>query len=632
MWPIGYYWEVTHCLYQATGAEKKVHNMKKIPWFAMTLSFLLCGTGGMAETLVLVEAEAFKDTGGWVIDQQFMDEMGSPFLLAHGLGHPVADASSSVTLAEAGKYRVWVRTRDWVGPWKTAATPESRKAEGSPGKFQVLVDGAALDTVFGAEGADWHWQDGGVIDVGQKQLTVALHDLAGYEGRCDAILFSNNPEWTPPDTMKEMNTLRRKLLGLSEDPVDGGEYDLVVVGGGIAGTCAAISAARNGLEVAFIQDRPVLGGNNSSEVRVWLNGEIHGKNYPRIGDIVEQLEQKKRAHYGPSNTADLYEDFKKEALVRSEQNISLFLGHRGNGVEKSGGRITALIAQNIVSGERLRFSAKWFADCTGDGCIGFLAGADFDMTKTGHMGRCNLWNVKDTGSPVPFAPCPWALDLSEAPFPGRKGGDIRKLGGWYWESGFDHDPIENREYIRDWNFRAMYGAWDCLKNVDKQYPNHKLNWSAYISGPRESRRLLGPIILSKEDLLGERQFEDSCIVTGWKMDLHLPDQRYVEGFKGDAFISTAHFTNYPMPYWLPYRILYSRNIDNLFMAGRDVSVTHEALGTVRVMRTCGLMGEVVGLAAALCKKHGVDPHGVYENHLAEFKELLVRGVNPVAKE
>lgn len=590
----------------------------------------------MAKT-ILVEAEAFENTGGWVIDQQFMDKMGSPFLLAHGLGQPVDDASTIVTYPETGEYRVWVRTRDWVAPWKKPDTPEAKRAKGTPGKFQVLVNGKALDTVFGTEGDRWHWQEGGKVVIDKKQTSLALHDLTGFEGRCDAILFSKDADLEPPPGGEALARFRQQLLGYAEEPKNGGRYELVVVGGGIAGICAAVSAARNGVKVALIQDRPVLAGNNSSEVRVWLGGKTHGDKYPRIGDVVQDLEQKQRAHYGPSNTADLYEDDKKESVVRSEENLSLFLNCRGNDVEMDGNRITAVIAQNVMTGERLRFSTRWVADCTGDGGIGALAGADFEMTKQGHMGRCNLWNVKETGKDTAFPRCPWALDLSDKPFPGRGGPSdvyagkgIDVLGAWYWESGFDHDPIQNREYIRDWNFRAMYGAWDCLKNVDQRYPTHTLNWAAYISGPRESRRLLGPVVLSREDLLSDRAFEDACVVTGWDMDLHLPHPRYVAGFEGDAFISKANFEKYPRPYWLPYRILYSRNVTNLLMAGRDVSVTHEALGAVRVMRTGGLMGEVVGLAVTLCKKYNVDPNAVYEDYLSAFKTLLTRGVNPTS--
>ncbi len=582
---------------------------------------------------LLIEAESFQHYGGWVDDSQFMDQMGSPFLLAHGLGVPVKDATTTVQFPSAGTYRVLVRTRDWVGPWK---------APGAPGKFQVIVDGKPLQTVFGTEGAEWHWQDGGTVeiadgvashkiavaDASHRKVTIALHDLTGFEGRCDAILFTTDPDLAGPNEDPAMAAFRRKLLKLPQRPDEAGRFDLVVVGGGISGTCAALSGARLGLKTALIQDRPVLGGNNSSEVRVWLNGVLGRPPYPRLGDVVRELEQVKRAHYGPSNTAEIYEDDKKLALVNAEENLSLFLRHRANEVQTDGGRITAVVAQNTLTGRRVRFQGRWFADCTGDGCIGFLAGADYEITRKGHMGRCNLWNVVETDEPQAFPRCPWALDLSDKPFPGR-GADKRgllALGGWYWEAGFDRDPIQQREYIRDWNFRAMYGAWDALKNVDQVYPHHKLNWAAHVSGPRESRRLLGDVVLSKQDLLDGKQYPDGCVPTGWQMDLHLPDQRYVKGFEGDAFISKAHYTDYPRPYWVPYRCLYSRNVSNLLMAGRDVSVTHEALGTVRVMRTGGIMGEIVGMAASLCKKYDGDPRDVYSNYLDELKQLMTQGV------
>lgn len=732
---------------------------------------------------VLVESEAFDSLGGWVADSQFMDEMGSPFLLAHGLGKPVNDAATKVTFPETGTYKVWVRTRDWVAPWKTPDTAPAKRAKGTPGIFKVLIDGKPLPNTFGQKSATWYWEPAGTVNITKRSIEIKLHDLTGFEGRCDAILFSTNHDIVPPNTGKRMAQFRRKLLGLPEVAPDAGAYDLVVTGGGIAGISAAVAGARSGLKVALIQDRPVLGGNNSSEVRVWLQGANKGSRYPNLGLVVRELEQKKRAHYGPTNTADLYEDQKKIAIVRAEKNLSLFLNFRVNQVETVNGKIKAVIAQNTKTAKRLRFPARWFADCTGDGCVGFLAGADFDITLNGHMGRCNLWNIKDTGKPVRFPRCPWALDLTDHPFPGRGGrGGIKKLGGWYWESGCFCDPFEKSEYIRDWNFRAMYGAVDCLKNVDKVYPNHKLNWSAYISGKRESRRLLGDLILSRAHLFGRREipaaiftyetsipsakihndtakpslladgkygsagkqsvqydgdvtiiadlgrpsevsnvtlmayqrkgdfevsevifdvsddkktwrkamtipnpksgkgsFEtkpveigatindqaryvrvkvtgtpgakrlllgelviepkrklkktestndlnDGCVVTGWKIDLHLPDLKYEKGFEGDAFITKAHFTRYPTPFYIPYRCFYSRNIGNLFMAGRCISVTHNALGTVRVMRTGGLTGEVVGIAAGICKDKDTTPRGVYEEHLDVLKERLKRGV------
>ncbi|MCL2743012.1 MAG: FAD-dependent oxidoreductase [Planctomycetaceae bacterium] len=562
---------------------------------------------------VLLEAEHFANYGGWVHDSQFMNQMGSPFLMAHGLGIPVADAETKIDL-NPGKYRVWVRTRDWVAAWN---------APGTPGKFQVMLNGKALETTFGTNGADWAWQDGGIIDVTKKENTIALHDLTGFAGRCDAILFTTNLDAPPTNEPEKLKELRRVLLGFPEKPETAGEFDLVVVGGGIAGTCAAISAARQGLSVALIHDRPVLGGNNSSEVRVWLQGARNKAPFTNVGSIVAELEQSRQAHYGPTNTADLYEDEKKLDVVRNEKNISMFLEHFANRVEMDGKKIVAVIAEQTKTGKQFRFAGSFFADTTGDGNVGFMAGADFDMTiEEGHMGPCNLWNVKDSGTPQSFPRCPWALDLTDKPFPGRADKDPNKLGGWYWESGFYHDPIEMMEYVRDWNFRAAYGAWDALKNVDNAFPNHKLNWMAHISGKRESRRLLGDIVLSKTDLVENEKYEDGCVPTGWPIDLHLPDKKFEKGFEGDAFISVALYTQIKTQYWIPYRCLYSRNVSNLFMAGRCLSATHEGLGSARVMRTGGCMGEIVGLAAKICVQEKTTPRGVYNDHLKKLFALI----------
>ena len=581
-------------------------------WVAILCLAVLsnCGLNGYGSSVgILVEAESFENLGGWVIDQQFMDQMGSPFLLAHGLGIPVADATKNVTFPETGTYQVWVRTRDWVGPWGGKDTP---------GRFEVHVGGRKLQKTFGTEGAEWHWQDGGNVDIKRLKVFVRLHDLTGFEGRCDAIFFTKDLTFKPPNDDPAMKNWRRFSSGLPGELCDGGQYDLVVVGGGIAGTCASLSAVRHGVKVALIQDRPVLGGNNSSEVRVWLGGETSFEPYPRVGDIVRELEPEKRAHYGPDNKAELYEDDRRIEIVRAEKNITLFLQHRVNEVKMRGDKITAVIAQNTTTGERVRFGGEYFADCTGDGCVGYLADADYEITLKGHMGRCNLWNVIDTGKPVKFPRCPWAFDLSEKPFPTA----VKDLGGWFWESGFDHDPFEKGEYIRDLNFRAMYGAWDVLKNVRGMYPNHKLNWAAYISGKRESRRLLGDIILNKEDIVGGVAYPDGCIPATWSIDLHLPHPSYDKGFEGDEFLSKAYYTHYSKPYWIPYRCLYSRNIQNLFMAGRDISVTHEALGAVRVIRTCGMMGEVVGMAVSLCKKYNTTGRGIYKNYLKQLKTIM----------
>ncbi len=373
---------------------------------------------------------------------------------------------------------------------------------------------------------------------------------------------------------------------------------------------------RLGLKVALIQDRPVLGGNSSSEVRVWIQGRTNLGPYPRLGEIVRELNPKPPRR--SPDTKEAMGDDVKLGVAQAEKNISLFLNHHAFKAEMDGKRIAAVVAKNVMTSQEVRFEGRLFADCTGDGTIGFLAGADYEVTEKGHMGGSNMWRVVDTGKPSRFPSCPWAHDLRGKPFPSK----LERLGEWFWESGFDRDPIREVERARDNNFLGMYGAWDCLKNAMGLYPNHKLEWAAYIIGKRESRRLLGDIILTKEDILGNKEYPDGCVPCTWSIDLHVPEPNLGKYFPGDEFISVAKFTHFKGPYLLPYRCLYSRNIENLFMAGRDISVTHEALGTTRVMGTCGMMGEVVGRAAALCKKHDTTPRAIYEKHLDELKQLM----------
>lgn len=597
---------------------------------------------------LFLEAEGFNDYGGWDLDQQSMDQMGSPYLLAHGLGVPVEDAVAEVNFPAAGTYRVWVRTRDWVAPWN---------APGAPGKFQLLIDGKPLEETFGTKNAEWHWHDGGTITVNQE-ATVALHDLTGFEGRCEAILFCKDLQFEPTSDVQALTKFRRKLLGLPEIPDDGGIYDLVVVGGGLAGTCAALSAARAGLSVALVQDRPVLGGNGSSEVRVWPEGLTQQTPYPHIGDIVEELLPpiKKEGNFN-GLPAEFFDDARKLEVVANEPRIKLLTNHRAMEVKTDGPTITAVVIQSTVTGRQRRINAKYFADCTGDAKVGFLAGADYEYSLDEPlMGSTNLFSVLDATNEQqvlkceckdksaltiayeegqfaqPFPRCPWALDLSNKPFPGRAKycengkNDLAEFERkWYWESGFDKDQIEEIELIRDHNLRAMYGAWDALKNVDGLYPNHRLGWAAFIAGKRESRRLMGDVVLEGKHFMESKDFPDAAFPCSWHIDLHFPKEAFQKGFEGNEFVSD--FTrgedySYKGVFWAPYRCLYSRNISNLFMAGRDISVSKTGLGPVRVMRTCGMMGEIVGKAAAICIKKGKTPRGIYEDHMPLLKELM----------
>lgn len=611
---------------------------------------------------VLLEAESFEDYGGWVNDTQVMDQMGSPFLMAHGLGRPVEDAVTHVEFPAAGVYRVLVRTRDW------AATFD---APGTPGRFEVHVGGEPLPVEFGTEGAEWAWQEGGTVEIEEAgaEVEIRLHDLTGFNGRCDAIVFTTDAELAPPNEGEEMAWFRRQMLGHPEHPEDSGPYDLVVVGGGMAGICTAVSAARHGLSVALIQDRPVLGGNNSSEVRVGLSGGIHRAPYPRLGDLVDEIgpvghwnyrdarqkpelprsreviaiierNPEKRTHNaGPASN---YEDAKKLEAVQAEENVSLFLNTRVNRVEMDGSRIAAVAGQDTRTGRSIRFSGRWFADCTGDGNVGYLAGADYRYGResralTGEplapeepdrkvMGTSVQWYSRQTDEPTGFPETPWAIQFTEETYQKATHGD------WNWETGFRWCQINEFEKVRDHGLRAVFGNWSFQKNHSPnkaRYANRELDWVAYIGGKRESRRLLGDVILKQQDIVGRREFPDAAVTTTWSIDLHYPTDFQRRHFPGEEFRSRAELVHI-RPYPIPYRCFYSRNVDNLFLAGRHISVSRLALGTVRVMRTLGMVGEVVGMAAAVCERHDVDPRQVYTEHLDELKEMMSAGVSAPA--
>lgn len=585
----------------------------------------MCGLSTTLLSQVLVEAESFTNKGGWVVDQQFMDQMGSPFLMAHGLGKPVTDASTNVIFPKTGTYNVFVRTRNWVGYWSDKETP---------GKFNVIINKKPLKATFGTQDAEWNWQNGGSVKIKSGESTISLHDLTGFNGRCDAILFSSDPTFRPENSPEKLAAFRKKALGLPDVPASAGKFDLVVIGGGMAGTCAALSAARLGLKVALIQDRPVLGGNNSSEVRVHLGGRINLSPYPALGNLVNEIGPDKGGNAQP---ASFYEDQKKLDAVESEKNITLFLNYRANSVEKDGDLIKSVRAVNIENAKELRFEAPLFADCTGDATIGALAGADFMMGREGQseygeptapkvkdkmtMGSSVQWYSEESSKPELFQMIPWGLNFNE------KNAQAIKKGDWQWETGMNYDQVNDFERIRDYGMMVVFSNWSYLKNrfaENQNFKNSRLSWVAYVAGKRESRRLTGDLVLREQDLTDQVKYPDGTAPTSWTVDLHYPDPKNTQYFPGEEFLSIAkHKPIYPYP--IPYRCLYSRNVNNLFMAGRNISVTHVALGTVRVMRTTGMMGEVVGMAAAVCKNHGVLPRKVYESYLSELQILMAKG-------
>ena len=560
---------------------------------------------------IFVEAESFHQRGGWKLDTQFIQQMGSPYLLAHGLGRPVEDAVTTINVTEGGTYRLWVRTKDWVARWK---------AKTSPGKFQLIINGKPVETTFGTQGVEWDWHDGGTVSLKKGATELRLKDLTGFDGRCDCIYLSKSTDQAPPPAKQVLSSWRREKLGLAAVPENRGPYDLVVVGGGYAGMGSALSAARMGCRVALVQDRPVLGGNGSSEVRVWAKGNIRRGKFPRIGEIIEEIADKATKSPG---TYEEFGDELKEKVIRNEPNIDLLLNHHAHRVEMENNRISAVHALDTRTGQEVRIIGDYFADCTGHGWIGTWAKADLEMSPDGRMGMSNMWAWDELETPTTFPETPWALDLEMADFPYPRD----HHGQWFWESGFDKDAIGDAEGIRDWNLRAVFGAFNAMKNRDGADKHSKaiLTWVAYIGGPRESRRLMGDVVLTEEDIVAKKDFPDGCVPSTWSIDLHYPKEQYAKKYPGNPFISKAvhgRGVDRSYGYPVPYRCFYSRNIDNLFMAGRCISVTHEALGTVRVMKTCGMMGEVVGKAASICALNDCQPREVYESHLDELLTLL----------
>ena len=605
-----------------------------------------------SKSCVLVEAESFSHLGGWVVDQQFMDIMGSPFLMAHGMGKRVAPATTEVPIPEAGRYRVWVRTRDWVAPQ-------------GPGRFRLHVGGRPLPKVFGHGGdGTWQWWDGGEVDLSQAPVALALEDLTGFEGRCDAILLvKDGPESDPPpNDPAPLQAFRDACAGRPSTPPDAGAFDLVVAGGGYAGLCAAISAARLGLKVALVQDRPVLGGNASSEVRVLPVGSIESPGFPTLGDITKELRKTPRGIDGSGGIRACMDDGYVQDLATREPGLELFLNMHVSAVERDGDRLVALRARHVLTGQEFRFPAPLFADCTGDAQVGFLAGADWRLGREGfdetaeplaprqgdrmQLGVSNYWLADHTDHPTAFPACPWALPINSPeamdtsiPLWPPKFGKHAYAAGWNWETGFDMDQLGEAEKVRDHNFRAIYGSWDFLKNKSETrelYASAEISWIGYIMGRRESRRLMGDIVLTQHDLCEPRLHPDGCVTASWYLDLHFPHPMNTRFFPGQEFRSVAYddpnfeshrgdiVGNYTeiKPYPIPYRCLYSRNISNLFMAGRNISVTHVALAPVRVMNTTAQMGSAVGRAAFLCRKLDAEPRALYTTHLAELLAFL----------
>lgn len=577
---------------------------------------------------ILVEAKAFDEYGGWVLDSQFDTQMGSPYLLAHGLGRPVADASTAITVPEGGRYTVWVRAKDWV--------PAHH-----PGRFTLSVNGVTLETEFGANGQDWSWQCAGAVDLPGGETALVLHDLTGFDGRCDAIYFGLGDAAPSEGAEDAARCWRKSLLGLPEHPTSGGDFDVVVVGGGVTGSAAALSAARLGCRVALIQDRPYLGGNASVEIGLSPRGVT--------GPVVDELSER-------TPDGDLF----ARKLLEAEPNATVFVEHNVFDVVMDGARIAAVDARDARSGRESRYRAPVFIDCSGTAILGVLAGAETlygqeAQSEFGeslapehhddmHHGNTVFFRTRMADSPVPFPDVPWAVEVAkdyanlsgQLEKPGIENGigpvvidpdvtpdptvrtRMKYPATHFWEYGQWLDPYAEGEQIRDHLLCAIYGTFSNVKRLEPEtYANLELDWVAYVPAQGEYRRYVGDYILTETDIRTHKDFPDAVVQNSGAFCLHYPgDEKYdfrLKDWKWDV--------RDEKPYAIPFRCLYSADIPNVMMAGKHISVTHVAGSNTKFMGNGGQHGIATAAAAFLCKKYDTTPRGVYESHLPELQTI-----------
>ena len=410
------------------------------------------------------------------------------------------------------------------------------------------------------------------------------------------------------------------------------EFDVCVIGGGMAGLCAAIASARNGAQTVLVHDRPVLGGNASSEVRMWICG-AYGKHNKEAG-LLEEI----KLENGWRN-ADLNYSVWDSVLwgkAQFQENLTLVLNAAVLDAETDGNRIVSVTAYQSPSQTFHTLSAKTFVDCSGDSILAALtpaawrrgreARAEFDEDiqpesaddKT--MGNSLLIQMRVTDEEQPYTAPDWAYKFTKPEdLPHRMHG-VKGTNFWWIEVGGLDDTIRDAEAIRDELHKITYGVWDYIKNYapDKDdAANWAIEWMGSLPGKRESRRFEGDHILSQNEIRDGGKFDDIIAYGGWSMDDHHPAGIYYPG-------KPTIFHPAPSPYGIPYRSLYSRNIENLMFAGRNISVTHAALSSTRVMATCSLIGQAAGTAAALCTKYSCAPRALSSgDKLSELQRILM---------
>ena len=407
--------------------------------------------------------------------------------------------------------------------------------------------------------------------------------------------------------------------------------DFCVVGGGLSGICAAIAAARGGSKVVLIHDRPVLGGNASSEIRMWISG-ASGSNNRETG-LIEEIELVSLWR-NPDKNYHIWDSILYEK-VKFEPNITLLLNCSVCDAEMHDGAIASVTGWQTTTQRWHTVYADYFSDCSGDSVLAPLTGAKYRIgreaasefsEKTSQqtadlqtMGMSCLIQLRKTNRPSVFIPPYWAKKIEDDVLQFRTPHmEQTSENFWYLELGGNRDSIHDTEEIRDELVALAYGMVDYIKNSgnvpDADY--WELDWMGFLPGKRESRRMVGPYIMTQSDILSGGLFSDTVAYGGWSLDDHHPDGFYHVGHP-NVWGET------PSPYGIPYRALYSINIPNLFFAGRNISVTHAAMSSTRVMATCALLGEAVGTAANIAREFSLTPNGVYTDKLNLLQQRLM---------
>lgn len=408
--------------------------------------------------------------------------------------------------------------------------------------------------------------------------------------------------------------------------------DLCVVGGGLSGLCAAVAAARHGLKVVLMHDRPMLGGNASSEIRMWVCG-AHGDNNRETG-LLEELMMENQ-YRNPDKNYYIWDGI-LYGMAKREKRITLLLNCSCLDAAMKDGSIETVTGWQTTTQRYHSVRAGLFADCSGDSVLAPLTGAAFregrearaefgESIQPEHADSCTMgmscmFQVEETREAQAFIPPDWAERITEEQLAHRKADLNSPMENfWYLELGGTRDTIGDTEEIRDELLPLAYGIWDYLKNSPQEREssrNWRLTWMGALPGKRESKRYEGPYIMNQNDVRSGGEFGDEVAYGGWSMDDHHP-----AGFRTDQEPTIYHKA--PSPYGIPYRCLYSRNIPNLFFAGRNISVSHAALSSCRVMGTCAMLGQAVGTAAAIAAVEKCLPKDITERHITYLQDLLM---------